>query len=549
MNAICSKNDQATVNKKLQEYGLDKYFVFNSINWEAKGPRIKNIIEEMALRDVNVLFIDDNPSNLNEAKFYCKGILTAGPEIIDKLSSSLDSIGKNDSDLSRLKQYKLLEEKRNDSKKFESAEDFLFASHIQVAIKNDCLNESERLYELMLRSNQLNYTKFRQSKEDFFSLLSDNSVAKGYVQVKDDYGDYGIVGFYAIKDHRLIHFFFSCRTLGMRVEQYVYAYLNYPDLEVVGEVTEKLDHTCPRWINFSNSKKKMKKRKNKIKVLIKGPCDLSAISDFISGNVDFELYHLDDLGRQIENQVHIINILNCLLPDNLKQTILSYGILNDNDTFTTKLYDDSYDIIVLSMLPFCNLGVYQHRETGIRYAAGRHCYDFTDEKSWDKLISGEYYNGNFKLNRDMLRNFANDFIKIDYSISDIINDIASLCQIIHNKKVVLLLGNEKFNVPTSPKIYLGREKLHKEFNIKIKSEMNRFDNLILLDVNKYIESPQDLVNHVNHYSRRVNYQIAKELENILSSYGNNLKASYTNELLIRIKSKFYNLRKRFFGNG
>ena len=65
VNSICSKNDESDVIKKLKEIGLEDYFVFNSINWNSKGPRIKKTIEQMALRDANVLFIDDNPSNLN----------------------------------------------------------------------------------------------------------------------------------------------------------------------------------------------------------------------------------------------------------------------------------------------------------------------------------------------------------------------------------------------------------------------------------------------------------------------------------------------------
>ena len=48
--SICSKNDEKPCIDKLKEWDLDKYFVFNSINWEPKGQRIKDTVESMNLR-------------------------------------------------------------------------------------------------------------------------------------------------------------------------------------------------------------------------------------------------------------------------------------------------------------------------------------------------------------------------------------------------------------------------------------------------------------------------------------------------------------------
>ncbi len=45
-----------------------------------------------------------------------------------------------------------------------------------------------------------------------------------------EYGEYGIVGFYAVKDNTLVHFLFSCRTLGMGIEQYTYEKIGCPKL-------------------------------------------------------------------------------------------------------------------------------------------------------------------------------------------------------------------------------------------------------------------------------------------------------------------------------
>lgn len=56
-----------------------------------------------------------------------------------------------------------------------------------------------------------------------------------YITAYDKYGEYGIVGFYAVKDNTLVHFLFSCRTLGMGIEQYTYEKIGCPKLDIVGD--------------------------------------------------------------------------------------------------------------------------------------------------------------------------------------------------------------------------------------------------------------------------------------------------------------------------
>ena len=79
MNSICSKNDFESVKNEFINKGFKRVwdlFIFPSINWLPKGERVKNIINDMNLRAENVILIDDNISNLNEAKFYSPEIMT-----------------------------------------------------------------------------------------------------------------------------------------------------------------------------------------------------------------------------------------------------------------------------------------------------------------------------------------------------------------------------------------------------------------------------------------------------------------------------------------
>ena len=82
INSICSKKEYEPTKKHLQELGVWDYFVFPSINWDSKGPQLKDKLDKMALRPVNVLFLDDNPSNLGEAKHFLPNLQIGSPEVI-----------------------------------------------------------------------------------------------------------------------------------------------------------------------------------------------------------------------------------------------------------------------------------------------------------------------------------------------------------------------------------------------------------------------------------------------------------------------------------
>ncbi len=233
INSICSKNNFDETKQYLEELGIWDLFVFPVIEFTPKGMAIKSIIESTQLRAANVLFVDDNIGNINEARFYCDGILTGDAndvELVKLLSASINVDGNN----SRLGQYKILEEKANKRKNFSENTDFLKSSNITVCIvrnPNDLIFR-ERVIELANRSNQLNYTKSRFTNDSFdneFSETNSMYLHHGVVFVYDNFGYYGLVGFYSFderRDHRkLDHFFFSCRILNMDVTNAVYSYL------------------------------------------------------------------------------------------------------------------------------------------------------------------------------------------------------------------------------------------------------------------------------------------------------------------------------------
>jgi hypothetical protein len=136
------------------------YFVFPSIDWEPKGPRLARLVENVGLRPPTVLFIDDNPSDRAEAMAAVPGLRVADVSYIAEMLADPLLRGKDDAELQRLKQYKLLERRKRDERAASGANgDFLRASDIRVEYY--VAKHIDRAIELISRTNHLNYTERR----------------------------------------------------------------------------------------------------------------------------------------------------------------------------------------------------------------------------------------------------------------------------------------------------------------------------------------------------------------------------------------------------
>ena len=166
VNSICSKNDYEPTVQKLKELEVDDLFVFKSIDWTPKGQRISKLIKDMGLRPVNCLFLDDNIVNLNEASYYSTELMVAEPSEIAVLIEYCRNTPVSDSKHKRFNNYKVLEKKQEAKENSEDNIAFLWSTNTKVEIHKDCVEQIDRIVELVGRTNQLNFTKLRSTKEE-----------------------------------------------------------------------------------------------------------------------------------------------------------------------------------------------------------------------------------------------------------------------------------------------------------------------------------------------------------------------------------------------
>ncbi len=295
MSSICSKNDHDTVRAILQEHGLWDYFIFPSIDWSPKGGRIAAMVETIGLRPTTVMFIDDNPNNRGEVAAAIPGIVVADETFIPEIAGHAFFQGKDDSNLSRLAQYKLLEQKKRDEVTAPGSNiDFLRGCDIRVTIEHDLEKHLGRVVELINRTNQLNFTKQRLPEDDAAARAEALKQIRyfghqgGLVRVADRYGDYGFVGFYLktldeqMSAGTLKHFCFSCRTIGMGIEQWVYQTLGRPWLTTVGEVLSDVYSAPPvDWVNQAGGSAGSGRRLAQYtEIRLRGGCEISAMAHY-----------------------------------------------------------------------------------------------------------------------------------------------------------------------------------------------------------------------------------------------------------------------------
>lgn len=558
VNSICSKNDFAPTMAYLEQSGLAEYFVFPSINWNPKGQRVKQLIADMQLRPSNVLFLDDNPSNLGEAEHFCPEIMTGGPEIIPQLAEDAKNADKKDRQQKRLAQYRVLEEKHQAKEAFSSNEEFLYESNIRLEIATDCMVQLERLHDLIIRSNQLNFTKVRSTLEELEEVLKDPTVSCGYVSVRDKFGDYGIVGFYALKDKRLIHFVFSCRTLGMGIEQYVYNKLARPDLDIVGEVISDLSGEAPGWINRNIAESTAQQMKignlTEHAVLVKGPCDLFQIYPYIANTelFDTEFTYSLPRGLTVESTGHTTNVVEALrLSPEQKRRVLEEVPFTDGGMYRDDIFKRDYRVVFLSILTDCNLGVYRRKDTGERLAFVEYLHPVTDPANWPGLISGQYPTAGFKFTEDILRKFSENYEFLGRNTPEQI--VENLTYIRRNLPegcvLTVMLGGELYYEKNTFEAYMDRHIVHKTVNAAIRAWAEGQRNVRLMDVNRYLKDQSSFYDHFNHYIKPVYYALAAEMVEIVNeATGSQLReTSKMKMVLIRLKEAlaptYYKLRK------
>jgi len=236
---VCSKNnnDDETLQKiKILLGSISKYILIYKVNWEPKSHNIKDIINKLNIGANSIAFFDDQEFERNEVKQNCPEINIFTDDDIDTIliNGRFNSIIISEESQSRNNQY-LLNFKRNDEEKNiqNSHEDYIsYIKSLNFKLTSSFFDEKKlnRVYELISRTNQQNFTLKRFTIEEIekFSKEKNNEIL--IYSLSDKFGSYGTICSILLtheKDECVIkEFALSCRAMGKKIEHSILVSLN-----------------------------------------------------------------------------------------------------------------------------------------------------------------------------------------------------------------------------------------------------------------------------------------------------------------------------------
>ncbi|HAC88774.1 MAG TPA: GNAT family N-acetyltransferase [Gammaproteobacteria bacterium] len=234
--AICSKNNSADVDEVFQNredmiLKKDDFSVIK-VNWNPKYLNIQEIADELNISIDSLVFIDDNPAECELVKealpevttIHLSGDPSGFTDILNHLNT-FEKLVLTQEDKTKYIQYRQNAERETKKRSFRSMEDYLKSLGTTISIREASQQDVPRVHQLFTKTNQFNVTTKRYSAADIESFIQDSSFQLKLFQVKDNFGDLGIVGLYLVhvgEDQASIDsFVLSCRALGRGVETFI----------------------------------------------------------------------------------------------------------------------------------------------------------------------------------------------------------------------------------------------------------------------------------------------------------------------------------------
>lgn len=228
LQSVASKNNAEDAMRALRHFGLDEYFLYPEISWAPKSAGIRAIAKELNIGLDSLLFVDDSPFELSEVQAACPEVRTLNAEHYRTLPDRPECQGAVTAESrERRRLYQLETERRVRAASFGSDYfAFLRDAQIRLEVRPMTAGNLDRVHELTQRTNQMNFSGNRYSRDVLGTILADSSLDTYVLSCEDRFGTYGVIGF-SIVDRRvprMTDLMFSCRIQSKRVE---HAFLTY----------------------------------------------------------------------------------------------------------------------------------------------------------------------------------------------------------------------------------------------------------------------------------------------------------------------------------
>ncbi len=231
IQSISSKNDATAAIKKLQELGIEEYFLCPQISWEPKSVGVQTILTVLNLKPEAVAFIDDNPFERDEVCFVHSKVRAYDAAEAATLPQRAEFQVRfiTEDSANRRNMYRADLSRQAAEQHFAgSAEDFLATLGMRLEITKVTERDLQRVEELTVRTHQLNSTGYTYSYEELAALIQSPNHLFYICGLQDTYGDSGKVGLLLMERQnqvlQLKLLIVSCRVMSRGIGSALLAY-------------------------------------------------------------------------------------------------------------------------------------------------------------------------------------------------------------------------------------------------------------------------------------------------------------------------------------
>jgi len=234
--AVCSKNDRDKAVEPFEKHPemvlRMKDIVCFKANWQPKSENIRQIATELNLGLDSLVFIDDNPAEIEIVRQFVPEVetvlLSADPsEYAGALQDSRYFEPKNltAEDLERVGQYKQETQRQELLASVTDMDAYLESLGMEAVIREFCPVDVPRISQLINKSNQFNLTTRRRTEAQVQAILADPAYFGFTVRLSDRFGDHGLISIVIGRvdgdEVEVDTWLMSCRVLKRQVEEEV----------------------------------------------------------------------------------------------------------------------------------------------------------------------------------------------------------------------------------------------------------------------------------------------------------------------------------------
>ena len=217
-----SKNNHEDALAALKSFGIADYFLSPQISWNPKSAGIQQVARSLNIGIDSLLFVDDSVFEREEVRSVCPEVAVLDAAEYRSILERPDCSSPVTEESRKRRLFYREQEVRDSAEKSFAGDYFIFLRDCRLRLTIRTMAEAnlERVHALTQRTNQMNFSGNRYSREQLQQLLHTPGVDTYVLDCEDRFGAYGTVGFCTVNADQscMTDLMFSCRIQAKRIE-------------------------------------------------------------------------------------------------------------------------------------------------------------------------------------------------------------------------------------------------------------------------------------------------------------------------------------------